>query len=49
VEELTRLVSDFGFDGFVLSPANGSLDQIKRFALDVAPRVRAALDADEPH
>jgi alkanesulfonate monooxygenase SsuD/methylene tetrahydromethanopterin reductase-like flavin-dependent oxidoreductase (luciferase family) len=43
VEELTRLVVDYGFDGFVLSPADGSLEQIKRFAIDVAPRVRAAL------
>jgi hypothetical protein len=36
-------VVDYGFDGFVLSPADGSLEQIKRFAIDVAPRVRAAL------
>jgi alkanesulfonate monooxygenase SsuD/methylene tetrahydromethanopterin reductase-like flavin-dependent oxidoreductase (luciferase family) len=43
VEELTRLVVDYGFDGFVLAPADGSLQQIERFAVDVAPRVRAAL------
>jgi alkanesulfonate monooxygenase SsuD/methylene tetrahydromethanopterin reductase-like flavin-dependent oxidoreductase (luciferase family) len=49
VEELTRLVSELGFDGFVLSPADGSLDQLKRFAVDVAPRVRAALGAPDPH
>jgi alkanesulfonate monooxygenase SsuD/methylene tetrahydromethanopterin reductase-like flavin-dependent oxidoreductase (luciferase family) len=43
VEELTRLVEDYGFDGFILSPADGSLEQIKRFATEVAPRVRSAL------
>jgi hypothetical protein len=45
VEELTRLVRDFGFDGFVLSPADGSIEQIERFGVEVAPRVRAAIDA----
>jgi alkanesulfonate monooxygenase SsuD/methylene tetrahydromethanopterin reductase-like flavin-dependent oxidoreductase (luciferase family) len=43
VEELTRLVTDFGFDGFVLSPADGSLGQIERFGEEVAPAVRARL------
>jgi alkanesulfonate monooxygenase SsuD/methylene tetrahydromethanopterin reductase-like flavin-dependent oxidoreductase (luciferase family) len=43
VEELTRLVSEFGFDGFVLSPAEGSLAQIERFATEVVPGVRSAL------
>ena len=42
VEELTKLVRDFGFDGFVLSPADGSLEQIERFATEVAPAVREA-------
>src|SRR3954466_13466325 len=40
VEELTRLVVDFGFDGFVLAPADGSLLQLERFATEVAPAVR---------
>jgi alkanesulfonate monooxygenase SsuD/methylene tetrahydromethanopterin reductase-like flavin-dependent oxidoreductase (luciferase family) len=42
VEELTKLVRDLGFDGFVLAPANGSTEQIERFATVVAPAVRAA-------
>jgi alkanesulfonate monooxygenase SsuD/methylene tetrahydromethanopterin reductase-like flavin-dependent oxidoreductase (luciferase family) len=45
VEELTRLVRDFGFDGFVLSPKDGSIGQIERFGVEVAPRVREAVDA----
>jgi alkanesulfonate monooxygenase SsuD/methylene tetrahydromethanopterin reductase-like flavin-dependent oxidoreductase (luciferase family) len=43
VEELTALVRDYGFDGFVLSPADGSLGQIERFGTEVAPAVRSAL------
>jgi alkanesulfonate monooxygenase SsuD/methylene tetrahydromethanopterin reductase-like flavin-dependent oxidoreductase (luciferase family) len=43
VEELTRLARDYGFDGFVLSPVDGSLRQIERFGTEVAPAVRAAL------
>jgi hypothetical protein len=43
VEELTRLVGEYGFDGFILSPAEGSLEQIKRFGTEVAPGVRSAL------
>jgi alkanesulfonate monooxygenase SsuD/methylene tetrahydromethanopterin reductase-like flavin-dependent oxidoreductase (luciferase family) len=43
VEELTRLVREFGFDGFVLSPAEGSLAQIERFATEVVPGVRSAM------
>src|SRR3954451_7483772 len=43
VEELTRLVVDFGFDGFVLAPADGSLQQLERFATEVAPAVREAV------
>jgi alkanesulfonate monooxygenase SsuD/methylene tetrahydromethanopterin reductase-like flavin-dependent oxidoreductase (luciferase family) len=43
IEELTRLVSDYGFDGFILSPVEGSVRQIERFATEVAPAVRSAL------
>jgi alkanesulfonate monooxygenase SsuD/methylene tetrahydromethanopterin reductase-like flavin-dependent oxidoreductase (luciferase family) len=43
VEELTGLVRDYGFDGFVLAPADRSIEQIKRFAVDVVPGVRSAL------
>src|SRR3954468_19522254 len=42
VSELTRLVTDYGFDGFVLSPAGGSMEQIERFASEVAPALREA-------
>jgi alkanesulfonate monooxygenase SsuD/methylene tetrahydromethanopterin reductase-like flavin-dependent oxidoreductase (luciferase family) len=44
VEELTKLVRDCGFDGFILSPADGSIEQIERFGTEVAPEVRAAVD-----
>src|SRR3954469_10614556 len=43
VDELTRLVEEIGFDGFVLSPAGGSPEQIERFATEVAPGVREAV------
>jgi hypothetical protein len=43
VEELTRLVVDYRFDGFVLAPKDGSLEQLERFATEVAPAVRAAV------
>jgi hypothetical protein len=43
IEELTQLVSDYGFDGFILSPVEGSVRQIERFATEVAPAVRSAL------
>jgi alkanesulfonate monooxygenase SsuD/methylene tetrahydromethanopterin reductase-like flavin-dependent oxidoreductase (luciferase family) len=43
VEELTRLVRELGFDGFVLAPADGSLEQIERFGTEVAPAVREAV------
>jgi alkanesulfonate monooxygenase SsuD/methylene tetrahydromethanopterin reductase-like flavin-dependent oxidoreductase (luciferase family) len=45
IEELTRLVTEYGFDGFVLSPKDGSLRQIERFGTEVAPAVRAAVGA----
>jgi alkanesulfonate monooxygenase SsuD/methylene tetrahydromethanopterin reductase-like flavin-dependent oxidoreductase (luciferase family) len=43
IEELTRLVSDYGFDGFILSAVEGSVRQIERFGTEVAPAVRSAL------
>jgi alkanesulfonate monooxygenase SsuD/methylene tetrahydromethanopterin reductase-like flavin-dependent oxidoreductase (luciferase family) len=43
VVELTLLASEYGFDGFVLAPADGSLEQIERFATEVAPAVRSAV------
>jgi alkanesulfonate monooxygenase SsuD/methylene tetrahydromethanopterin reductase-like flavin-dependent oxidoreductase (luciferase family) len=43
VEELTRLTVEFGFDGFVLALAEGSLLQLERFATEVAPAVREAV------
>jgi alkanesulfonate monooxygenase SsuD/methylene tetrahydromethanopterin reductase-like flavin-dependent oxidoreductase (luciferase family) len=42
VEELTRLVRDYGFDGFVLSVGEDAPEQIARFGAEVAPAVRAA-------
>jgi alkanesulfonate monooxygenase SsuD/methylene tetrahydromethanopterin reductase-like flavin-dependent oxidoreductase (luciferase family) len=42
VEELSRLTSDFGFDGFVLSVGDDAAEQIARFGAEVAPAVRAA-------
>ncbi|MEA2439435.1 MAG: hypothetical protein QOH76_859 [Thermoleophilaceae bacterium] len=42
VEELTRLVRDYGFDGFVLSIGEDAPEQISRFGAEVAPAVRAA-------
>jgi alkanesulfonate monooxygenase SsuD/methylene tetrahydromethanopterin reductase-like flavin-dependent oxidoreductase (luciferase family) len=45
IEELTRLVTEYGFDGFILSPKDGSLRQIERFGTEVAPAVRSAMGA----
>ncbi len=45
IEELTRLVTEYGFDGFVLSPKDGSVRQIERFGTEVAPAVRSAVGA----
>jgi alkanesulfonate monooxygenase SsuD/methylene tetrahydromethanopterin reductase-like flavin-dependent oxidoreductase (luciferase family) len=42
VEELTRLVRDYGFDGFVLSIGEDAPEQIARLGAEVAPAVRAA-------
>src|SRR4051794_12202256 len=42
VEDLTRLTSEHGFDGFILSVGDDAAEQIARFGADVAPVVRAA-------
>jgi alkanesulfonate monooxygenase SsuD/methylene tetrahydromethanopterin reductase-like flavin-dependent oxidoreductase (luciferase family) len=42
VEELTRLTSEHGFDGFILSIGDDAAEQIARFGAEVAPAVRAA-------
>jgi alkanesulfonate monooxygenase SsuD/methylene tetrahydromethanopterin reductase-like flavin-dependent oxidoreductase (luciferase family) len=42
VEELTRLVSDYGFDGFVMSVGEDAPEQIERLGAEVAPAVREA-------
>jgi alkanesulfonate monooxygenase SsuD/methylene tetrahydromethanopterin reductase-like flavin-dependent oxidoreductase (luciferase family) len=41
-EELTRLASEYGFDGFILSVGDDAAEQIARFGAEVAPAVRAA-------
>jgi alkanesulfonate monooxygenase SsuD/methylene tetrahydromethanopterin reductase-like flavin-dependent oxidoreductase (luciferase family) len=47
VAELTRLVRDLRFDGLVLWHDHPDpLDQTRRFATEVVPAVRAALDGD---
>jgi alkanesulfonate monooxygenase SsuD/methylene tetrahydromethanopterin reductase-like flavin-dependent oxidoreductase (luciferase family) len=48
VEELTRLVSKFRFDGFVLASDPGDPEQIERFGTEVAPAVRAAVGGPGP-
>jgi alkanesulfonate monooxygenase SsuD/methylene tetrahydromethanopterin reductase-like flavin-dependent oxidoreductase (luciferase family) len=41
IEELARLRDEFGFDGFVLWSEGDMIEQIGRFALEVAPALRA--------
>ena len=42
IEELTRLVSDYGFDGFIVPLGDNPPEQIARLGAEVAPAVRAA-------
>jgi alkanesulfonate monooxygenase SsuD/methylene tetrahydromethanopterin reductase-like flavin-dependent oxidoreductase (luciferase family) len=42
IEELTRLASDHGFDGFVVSVGDDAAEQIARLGAEVAPAVRAS-------
>jgi alkanesulfonate monooxygenase SsuD/methylene tetrahydromethanopterin reductase-like flavin-dependent oxidoreductase (luciferase family) len=41
IEELTRLRDEFGFDGFVLWSEGDMIEQIGRFAAEIAPSLRA--------
>jgi alkanesulfonate monooxygenase SsuD/methylene tetrahydromethanopterin reductase-like flavin-dependent oxidoreductase (luciferase family) len=45
VEVLARFNAELGFDGFMLGPAAPELEQIERFGAEVAPAVRATVDA----
>lgn len=45
VEVLTRFNAELGFDGFVLAPSAPEIEQIERFGGEVAPAVRAAVEA----
>src|SRR3954447_3053907 len=45
VEELAKLVTDHGFDGFILPPGDDWREQIARFGSEVAPAVREAVGA----
>jgi hypothetical protein len=40
IDQLTELTVDYGMDGFILGPADDSGEQLRRFATEVAPRVR---------
>ena len=40
IDQLTELTVDYGMDGFILGPPDDSADQLRRFATEVAPRVR---------
>ena len=43
VETLARWATELGTDSFVIYPADGSADQVRRFAAEVAPAVREHL------
>ena len=45
IEELTKLVTEHGFDGFILPPGDEWQEQIARFGSEVAPGVREAVGA----
>jgi len=40
VDQLTELTVDYGMDGYILGPGENPLEQLRRFAAEVAPRVR---------
>ena len=46
IEELSRLAIDLGMDAFVFWPAEEPTAQLRRFAEEVAPAVRARVDAE---
>lgn len=41
VDQLTELVLERGMDTFVFGPSDGSVEQVERFAAEVAPAVRS--------
>lgn len=43
VDQLTVLVLEYGMDSFVFGPADDPVNQVRRFADDVAPAVREAV------
>jgi alkanesulfonate monooxygenase SsuD/methylene tetrahydromethanopterin reductase-like flavin-dependent oxidoreductase (luciferase family) len=43
VDELTKLVTEHGFDGFIAAPGEQWTEQIERFGSEVAPAVRKAV------
>jgi alkanesulfonate monooxygenase SsuD/methylene tetrahydromethanopterin reductase-like flavin-dependent oxidoreductase (luciferase family) len=40
VDQLTELTMDYGMDGYILAQGDDPKEQLRRFAADVAPRVR---------
>lgn len=44
VDELTELVTDYGMDTFVFGCENDDVGQIRRFAAEVVPAVRHAVE-----
>jgi alkanesulfonate monooxygenase SsuD/methylene tetrahydromethanopterin reductase-like flavin-dependent oxidoreductase (luciferase family) len=44
VEALAGLATELGFDSFVFWPADNAPDQVERFAVEVAPAVRVAVE-----
>jgi alkanesulfonate monooxygenase SsuD/methylene tetrahydromethanopterin reductase-like flavin-dependent oxidoreductase (luciferase family) len=40
VDQLTELSLDFGMDGYILGPSGDPEEQLRRFATEIAPRVR---------
>jgi len=40
IDQLTELTVDFGMDGYILGPTEDAAEQLRRFATEVAPRVR---------
>jgi hypothetical protein len=40
VETLSAWATDIGIDSFILYPADGDVDQVRRYAAEVAPAVR---------
>jgi hypothetical protein len=44
VDQLAGLTLDYGFDGYIFGPSAEVEAQLERFAGEVAPRVRAAVE-----